>query len=56
MSTDLTPAMFDGSDTDEADAMLVAALADLTALRRDTPGKDITSRCSGIRPDSTTPR
>ncbi|MBY8856918.1 cytochrome P450 [Nocardia sp. CA2R105] len=37
-------AIFDGSDTGEADAMLVAALADLTALRHDEPGDDITSR------------
>ncbi|WP_063063411.1 cytochrome P450 [Nocardia violaceofusca] len=36
--------IFDGSDTDEADAMLVAALADLIAYKRKEPGDDITTR------------
>ncbi|WP_062996845.1 cytochrome P450 [Nocardia mikamii] len=43
-AADAFTAIFDGAETDEADALLVAALADLIALRRKEPGNDITSR------------
>ncbi|WP_216893552.1 cytochrome P450 [Nocardia alni] len=43
-AADAMAAIFDGSDTDRADAMLVAALGDLIALKRKEPGNDITSR------------
>lgn len=43
-AADAMAAIFDGTDTDEADDALVAALADLIALRREEPGNDITSR------------
>ncbi|MDR7166961.1 cytochrome P450 [Nocardia kruczakiae] len=43
-AADAFTAIFDGAETDEADALLVAALADLIALRRKEPGNDVTSR------------
>ncbi|AHH17587.1 cytochrome P450 [Nocardia nova SH22a] len=43
-AADAMATIFDGADTEEADAMLVAALGDLITLRREEPGNDITSR------------
>ncbi|MEW1735066.1 cytochrome P450 [Nocardia beijingensis] len=43
-AADAFSAIFDGAETDEAEALLIAALADLIALRREEPGNDITSR------------
>ncbi|MGV9674074.1 cytochrome P450 [Nocardia sp. NPDC003482] len=43
-AADAMAAMFDGSDTDAADAAMVAALGDLLERKRAEPGDDITSR------------
>ena len=43
-AADAMASIFDGADTEESDAVLVEALADLIAVRREEPGNDITSR------------